>query len=135
MKTYFFCVLFLGSAYFSNALFAQTQLDMNDEAQSQYIQADQELNKVYATILNDYKTDAEFIKNFKAAQKLWIQFRDAEMKAKYPDRSEGYYGSMHPLCWSHYLTELTLERTKKLKVWLVGTGAEGDPCAGSVIGK
>lgn len=53
------------------------------------------------------------------------------MKSKYPDREEGYYGSIHPMCWILYLTELTEERTKKLKTWLLGI-EEGDVCNGSV---
>jgi uncharacterized protein YecT (DUF1311 family) len=63
--------------------------------------------------------------------RLWIQFRDAEMKMKYPEREDGYYGSVYPMCWSMYLTQLTTERITTLKQWLDGT-EEGDVCAGSV---
>ena len=73
----------------------------------------------------------EYIKNLKVAQRIWIQFRDAEMKAKYPEREAGYYGSIHPMCWSIYLKELTEDRINKLQVWLTGT-SEGDSCNGSV---
>jgi uncharacterized protein YecT (DUF1311 family) len=38
----------------------------------------------------------------------------------YPDREDGYYGSIQPVCWNMYLTELTQERTKKLRIWLTG---------------
>jgi len=104
---------------------------MNQDASKQYQKADKELNATYQQILKDYSKDPVFIANFKKAQKLWIQFRDAEMKAKYPDRAAGYYGSVQPMCWSIYLTELTIERTNKLKVWTTGI-EEGDVCAGSV---
>jgi uncharacterized protein YecT (DUF1311 family) len=104
---------------------------MNQGANSSYLRADKELNVVYGKILNEYKADTAFIKNFKASQRIWIQFRDAEMKAMYPDRESGYYGSIQPTCWSSYLTELTKERTKKITIWLVGI-EEGDACAGSV---
>lgn len=111
--------------------FGQTQSDLNRNADKNFKDADAQLNYVYQKILSEYKSDNAFIKNLKAAQKIWIQFRDAEMKAKYPDRKPGYYGSIHPICWSMYATDLTQERTKKLKVWLTGI-EEGDACAGSV---
>ena len=123
--TLFYCL------FISVITFGQTQLQMNQGSNTSYLKADKELNVVYGKILNEYKSDTEFIKNFKAAQRIWIQFRDAEMKAKYPDRESGYYGSIQPTCWSSYLTELTKERTKKITIWLVGIEG-GDACAGSV---
>jgi uncharacterized protein YecT (DUF1311 family) len=110
---------------------AQSQADMNQDAGKEYQKADKELNATYQQILKDYSKDLVFIANFKKAQKLWVQFRDAEMKAKYPDRGAGYYGSVQPMCWSMYLTELTIARTTKLKEWVTGI-EEGDVCAGSV---
>ena len=53
------------------------------------------------------------------------------MKAMFPDREPGYYGSVQPMCWYTYMTQLTRERIKTLNVWLTGT-IEGDVCAGSV---
>jgi len=124
----FFC------AFISVTTFGQTQFQMNQDAHNGYLKADKELNVVYSKILNEYKADTAFIKNFKASQRIWIQFRDAEMKAKYPDRESGYYGSIQPTCWSSYLTELTKERIKKITIWLVGI-EEGDACSGSVKSK
>lgn len=112
-------------------IFGQTQADMNQESLNNFFKVDKELNDVYNKILKEYKSDIEFIKNFKNAQRIWIQFRDAELKAKYPDREDGYYGSVQPLCVRLYLTELTEERIKKLKIWLSGI-EEGDACAGSI---
>ena len=120
--------------FISVITFGQTQLQMNQDAHNGYLKADKELNVVYSKILNEYKADTAFIKNFKAAQRIWIQFRDAEMKSRYPDRESGYYGSIQPTCWSTYLAELTKERTKKLTIWLVGI-QEGDACSGSVKSK
>ena len=122
------------SIFFSliiNLLFAQTQADLNQEAQKKYKKTEVEINYVYQQILKEYSSDVVFIKNLRTAQRLWIQFRDAEMKAKFPEKSAGYYGSVQPLCWSTYLTELTEERIAKLKIWLTGI-EEGDICAGSV---
>lgn len=111
--------------------FAQTQLDMTAEASDNYARADKELNATYHKIVKEYKGDAAFIKNLKAAQNIWIKFRDAEAMLKYPDREPGYYGSMQPVCWYNYLEELTRKRTAELKVWLFGI-EEGDSCSGSV---
>jgi|LakMenE01Jun11ns_1017448.scaffolds.fasta_scaffold9163812_1 uncharacterized protein YecT (DUF1311 family) len=126
----FTLITFLGLTI-SNQSFGQTQLEMNQVEHNNYLKADKELNLVYNNILKDYKSDTTFIKNFKSAQRIWIQFRDAEMKSKYPDREQGYYGSIHPMCRNVYLTELTEERTKKLRVWLTGI-EEGDSCTSSV---
>lgn len=131
MKMTMKSIIILIGILIANNSFGQTQLDMNMQSQEKYSQADEELNSVYKKILVDYKNDAEFIKNLKLSQKIWIQFRDAEMKVKYPDREIGYYGSMHPSCWSLYMTELTTERTKCLKIWLTGI-EEGDACGGSI---
>lgn len=131
MKQILLTIVMLLSLIISNQAYGQTQLEMNQEEQKKYLKADKELNLVYNQILKEYKSDVEFIKNLKIAQRIWIQFRDAEMKSRYPDREPGYYGSIHPMCWSIYLTELTEERTKKLKMWLTGI-AEGDACSGSV---
>jgi uncharacterized protein YecT (DUF1311 family) len=111
--------------------FGQTQHELNEAQYKLYETADKELNAAYQKILKEYKEDTVFIMNLKKAQKLWIQFRDAEMKMKYPDREPGYYGSIQPLCWSIYLTELTKSRTQTLKIWIDGV-EEGDACCGSV---
>nr|WP_207765264.1 lysozyme inhibitor LprI family protein [Solitalea longa] len=104
---------------------------MNEKAAKEYQKTDKELNTVYQKVLKEYSADTAFVKNLKIAQRIWIQFRDAEMLAKYPNREDGYYGSMQPICWFAYKTELTLDRIKKLKVWLAGT-EDGDGCSGSV---
>ncbi len=113
-----------------NAL-SQTQGKMNSDAGDSLHAADKELNEVYRKILTGYSNDTLFIKNLKISQKLWIQFRDAEMNMKYPERKVGYYGSVLPMCWAIYKEQLTRDRTKTLKQWLDGI-EEGDVCAGSV---
>lgn len=129
MKLIFLTLFTILSLTFSSHTIAQTQTEMNEEAKNNYLKADKELNLVYNKILKAYKADAVFIKNFKNAQKIWIQFRDAEMKSKFPESQD--YGSVQPMCWSSYLQELTEERTNKLKIWLTGFN-EGDVCSGSV---
>ena len=107
-----------------NTLFAQ-----NDA--NQYVKAEKEINSVYQKILKEYSYDKEFIKNLKASQRLWIQFRDAEIKARFPNQTPGYYGSVYTSCVSGLKTQLTNERIKTLKLWLTGI-EEGEVCSGSV---
>ena len=128
MKALLLLIIFYFSLSFS---FAQTQLEMDSIQSNNFVKADSELNHMYQRILNDYKDDTAFVKNLVASEKIWIQFRDAEMKMKYPDRKPGYYGTVQPMCWSIYLTRLTLDRIATLNIWLEGID-EGDVCAGSV---
>ncbi len=111
--------------------FSQTQADLNKDAYNSFQKADKELNTIYQKILVEYKSDSVFIKNFKASQRIWITFRDAELKVKFPEREPGYYGSIQPMCVSYYMEQLTKERIETLKVWLDGI-EEGDGCIGSV---
>jgi uncharacterized protein YecT (DUF1311 family) len=96
-----------------------------------YKKIDKKLNEVYQAILKAYKSDTEFIKNLRVSQRIWITFRDAEVKVKFPDREDGYYGSIHPLCVSLYLEDLTKDRISTLNLWLKGS-EEGDACSGSI---
>ena len=121
----------LGCFLITNISYGQSQAELNQQAYANYLKKDKELNLVYNKILKEYQSDSLFIKNFKNAQRIWIQLRDAEMKAKFPTREEGYYGSIYSYCWNSYLTELTEERIKKINEWLIGI-EEGDICAGTV---
>ena len=115
-----------------NFCFGQTQSEMNQDANNDYNKVDKELNAVYNKILKDYKDDKKFLAKLKIAQKAWIAFRDAEMNALFPEENKQFeYGSVFPMCWSMTLTELTKERTKKLKIWANGI-EEGDACSGSI---
>ena len=109
---------------------ATTQTDMNICVGSRFKQADVQLKAVYRAVLKKHHSDFEFTRNLQAAQRAWLAWRDAEMKAIYPDREPGYYGSVLPMCWSGQLAELTRDRTKQLQKWLDGV-AEGEVCGGS----
>ena len=111
--------------------FSQSQMEMNETANTSFAKADKELNAVYQKILKEYKTETSFLKNLKNSQLLWIKFRDAEMLTRFPDPGNLNYGSIFPLCYSQFKEELTHERIKNLKVWLVGF-KEGEMCSGSV---
>jgi uncharacterized protein YecT (DUF1311 family) len=116
-------------AFFQLSVNAQSQTALNMKEYSSYQKADKELNVVYQKILKSYAAEPVFIKNLKIAQRLWVQLRDAELAAKYPEN--GSYGSAGPMCESIYLENLTRDRIKFLNVWLTGI-EEGDICSGSV---
>ena len=65
--------------------FSQSQHEMHVEANGLYKQTDEELNLVYQKILFEYQADSIFIDRLKKAQKIWIEFRDAELEMKYPN--------------------------------------------------
>lgn len=125
-------LLVLTFAFFRLSAQAQSQTALNMKAGSGYEKADKELNAVYQKILKEYAAQPLFIKKLKVAQRLWVQLRDAELAAKYPET--GSYGSAQPMCESIYLETLTRDRIKLLRVWLTGI-PEGDVCSGSVKSK
>ncbi len=112
-------------------LCGQTQAEMNKQAGDSYRKVDQTLNEIYKKILVEYKSDTAFIRNIKTSQRIWITFRDSEVKMKYPDREPGYYGSIHPICVFNYLEKLTQDRINTLKEWLDKANS-GDGCGGSI---
>lgn len=111
---------------------AKTQSDTIVCAGSELDVADKDLNSVYQEILRNYKDDKKFLDNIKAAQQAWLKWRDAEIKAIYP---EGYdpvvYGSSIRSCWNQQVAVLTRDRTKQLRKW-IEEGEEGDVCSGSM---
>lgn len=115
--------------FMSRVSFAQTQTAMNFTAAANFKKADLALNAVYHKIFSEYRSDTSFLKNLKISQNIWVKFRDAEMLVRYP--GSGDYGSVQPMCWAMYKTELTESRTKALQLWLSGI-EEGDVCAGTV---
>ncbi len=112
-------------------LFSQTQSKLAQESNERYKNSDKELNEVYNQILTEYQNDTNFIEKLKSSQIFWIKFRDAEVEMKYPEPDKSYYGSIFPMCFSEYLSELTKQRTRKLKEWLK-PHLEGDVCGGSL---
>ena len=85
-------------------------------------------NRIYAKVLAANASDTAFLEKFKAAQRSWIVFRDAQIAARYPSPAD--YGSVLPMCESGEYEQLTRDRIKQLNAWVAGT-EEGDVCAGS----
>jgi uncharacterized protein YecT (DUF1311 family) len=116
----------------TNSLFGQTQGQMNKESGTNYKKVDTELGIVYQKVIKEYVNNPEFIEALRASERIWIQFRDAEVKMKYPAMNPRLeYGSMYPLCVNAYLEVLTQNRINELKKWLIGI-KEGEGCNGSI---
>lgn len=112
---------------------AVTQLEMNRCADVEFNKADSELNRIYKKIQEIYKNDSVFLEKLKMSQLAWIKLRDADFELQYPHSEEpGYYGSVFPMCFSDYMTRLTMQRAEFLKKWLNGE-EEGDVCTGSIM--
>lgn len=110
---------------------ANTQLEMNLCDGNEQALADKELNLIYQAVLKKHRSDKKFIDHLKNAQRAWVNWRDAEMEALFPEHNEpDYYGSSFAGCWSNQLATLTRERSRQLRIWLDGI-EEGDICAGS----
>ena len=101
-----------------SGVFAQTQMEMNTEAFNSYKKVDNELGVVYQLILKKYAKNIKFINALRASERLWIKFRDAEVKMMFPsDDPRMSYGSMYTLLYHGYLEELTRTRIQQLKLW------------------
>ena len=100
-----------------------SQLELNACAADELAQADAELNAVWREVLS--KADSTVARDkLKAAQRLWMQLRDADLAAQFPlapgqdPRVE--YGSMYPMSFASTKAGLTRQRT----AWLRATFLE-----------
>jgi uncharacterized protein YecT (DUF1311 family) len=111
---------------------AKSQSEMNGCAGEDLKDAEGKMNEVFLQIKNRYQNDPQFLESLEAAQLAWVVFRDAELKAMFPNPDPYHeYGSVYPMCFALRRAELTEERTKQLDQWLVGV-EEGEACGGSI---
>jgi len=108
---------------------AQSQASTAQHSCGEFKKSAAQLNRVYQQVLAKHGHDMVFAQHFKAAQRAWIAFRDAELNAIYPPEKNNEAGSVLPMCQCDNLTELTNARVKQLQEWL--TSQEGDVCAGT----
>ncbi len=95
-----------------------------------YEEADEELNKVYQQIRKKYEKAPVFLKKLRAAQRFWIQFRNAELEMRFPlENKRITYGTVYFGCKEQFLIDMTIARTNTLKEWL--DFDEYDGCNGS----
>lgn len=108
-----FVTLPMASAFALDCNNAQTQLDMNQCASTEYKKADKELNDTYQQVLK--ATSGEQTNLLKKAQGKWNEYRDADCKFQTYSHRDGSINSMNV---SHCLTSKTEQRTKELKEML-----------------
>jgi uncharacterized protein YecT (DUF1311 family) len=128
MKRYILLMALLVSSV--AAVLGQTEQTMNEQAARKMNKAEEELNLIYQKVVKEYAQDTAFIVKLRISQRIWIQFREAELNMKYPGNPMDY-GTIWPMCFASYKEQLTRDRIKTLKQWLDGE-EEGDVCNGSV---
>jgi uncharacterized protein YecT (DUF1311 family) len=106
-KYYFIPVLLL---CFCNHSFAQTQMEMNETANTNYKKADAELNKIYKQLMTILDQSGKTL--LIQSEKDWVKFRDSHCKFE-ASQYEG--GSIKPLIYSTCLEELTRKRIAEIK--------------------
>ena len=93
------------------AMFGQTQLELNMQAQKEAEKSDAALNAAYKELLG--LLDAEATEKLRVSQRAWVKFRDGECAFE-ADLYRG--GSMAPMIYSSCFKSLTDARTLQLKV-------------------
>ena len=108
---------------------SRTQLDLNECAAQEAESADAELNAVYRQVMQKLQGQSVAIDKLRAAQRLWIPLRDADIAARYPvgkdENPRVLYGSMYPMLYSANKAELTRQRTRWLRATFLDR-AEGE---------
>jgi uncharacterized protein YecT (DUF1311 family) len=94
----------MGSAY------AQSQMQLNQEAGTDLQKADRQLNDVYKQLLA--VTSADWKAKLTAAQLAWITFRDRECEF---ETIATVGGSIHGMMVANCQTRLTLHRVAELE--------------------
>jgi uncharacterized protein YecT (DUF1311 family) len=94
-----------------NISIAQTQLELNEKASTDYKKADIQLNIQYKKLLN-LLGDSKDKERLRQAQRSWIQYRDAHCTL-----AESAYegGSLQPLIYFNAMKELTEQRVLTIK--------------------
>ena len=111
MKYLLICIL---TVVYSSFVCAQTQVEMNMDAQKSYETADLELNKTYKVLMKELDPDAKVL--LKKAQLDWIKYRDSHCAFE-GQTYDG--GSAQPMVISSCLEAVTKTRTEELKASLV----------------
>ena len=105
------------------------QLELNACADQEFRKADAELNAVYRQIVTRLAGEPVALAKVKAAQRLWVQLRDADLEARYPvgadENPRFLYGSMYPMLYSANKAELIRQRTQWLRATFLDR-AEGE---------
>ena len=112
MKNKIMLVLFL--CFINEVSFGQTQMEMNQQASTNYKKADAKMVLIYKKVQKETLSDIDK-KLLLDAQRKWIIYKEAHCKSA----SASYEGgSIQPLIYFNCLTEITKERIKQLNIYL-----------------
>ena len=76
--------------------------------------SDKRLNDAFQLLIAAKRSDSAYIKNLRASQRVWIQFRDAELKLMYPNPASVENDAFLPMTQAIYLSRFTDERANVL---------------------
>ncbi|HLM52607.1 MAG TPA: lysozyme inhibitor LprI family protein [Pseudoxanthomonas sp.] len=97
---------------------ASTQLAVNACAGAELARADAELDSVHREVSGKLTGDTA-LSRLKAAQRLWIQLRDADLAVRYPAATKANprarEGSMYPALYAQARTRMTRARIDYLR--------------------
>lgn len=88
------------------------------------------LDTVYKQLLSKYSSDPTFIRKLKKSQRIWVNYKEAQVELNYPHGQSAEYGSIYTTCKCLALDGLTADRINVLEQWLTGLEM-GDVCTGS----
>lgn len=97
------------------------QMQMNECAYQDFLKEDKALNRIYQSLKRKYKSNQTYLNNLKASQRLWIKFRDSELKLIYSCEDKNIrmcFGSMYPLLYNGDKAEMTKARRLILRGYL-----------------
>lgn len=103
---------------YPDASHAQSQQEMNLQAERDFEAADSSLNQVYKQLTG--KLDKESLEKLKAAQRAWVQFRDAEAEFEMDLGARG--GTLAPLIYNGRRAAMTKARIVELQRLLKDAG-------------
>lgn len=101
---------------------AQSQHEMNRDAERSLERADAELNRVYKLVVNKHAGEKGFVTDLKEAQRAWLRYLEFHLKTVFPlkegENAREVYGSIHPLEFAVAKRDLIVGRTKELAALL-----------------
>lgn len=99
---------------------AKTQTEMNACANQEAARADADLNDVYRKLLSKAANQPEAMAKIRAAERAWLNYRDAYIDAMYPAKDkQAEYGSVYPMEVDLLRAKLTVQQIAALRALLV----------------
>ncbi len=138
VRIIFFITLFFNfNAYSDNSKCSLseervTQTELNQHADQDLKKVESELDAVIKKIKKIYSGKIKFLTNLNKSQKNWETQVILDLDLKFPETNKlMYYGSIFPMCYTMYKTELIRKRITFLKEWL-RVANYTEVCSGSV---